>query len=503
MTDLRLSRLVRLPAATAVALLAAVSFAPAAAAHGGSDESGDHARMLSGAAEGPAAAAPPLTSDNVEWLTSLPGTAGISGCFAPSAPYFYTSGIESVTAYDVSDPRAPVLAGKLVNAVFENEAMNCGERRIGDQVRRFVLIGVDTVDASPDDLNYHLGGGQLVVVDVTDPSAPTIASRTDVSTSTHTVSCVQPTSCRYVYSAGTDGKVSIIDLRRLRAPKEIGTFNSPAIGWGGHNWDVDAAGYGLHTGADGAAVFDVTYPRHPRLVSRTPASAASEGPNDGFNDFILHNSWRPHAGRFTPGEAPSVANGNVLLVTEEDYEDPDCATAGSFQTWRVRGLDGPRSRVTPIDKVELADLGTFPVPAAAFCSAHWFDYHPAGFAAVGYYGGGLQVIDVRHARNLRSHGYALSGVSEVWDAYWVPRYRDGRPAAGTTNLVYTVDAVRGLDVYAVDLPGGPAATGSSERSASGAGEGPAPVAVAVALLALPFALVVRRRATVGRPVPAG
>jgi hypothetical protein len=49
----------------------------------------------------------------------------------------------------------------------------------------------------------------------------------------------------------------------------------------------------------------------------------------------------------------------------------------------------------------------------------------------------------------------------VWDAYWVPqRTKTGVATGAKTNLVYTVDAVRGIDVYAVDLPtGGAADTG--------------------------------------------
>ncbi len=150
MTVLTARRVVRIPATAAAMFLVGVALAPAAAAHDGSDGSDDHTRLLSGAAEGPAAAAPPITSDNVEWLGPEPGTAAISGCFSPSAPYFYTSGLESVSAFDVSDPTDPVLEGKLIDALFENEAMNCGERRIGGELRRFVLIGVDTVQAAPE-----------------------------------------------------------------------------------------------------------------------------------------------------------------------------------------------------------------------------------------------------------------------------------------------------------------------------------------------------------------
>jgi hypothetical protein len=45
------------------------------------------------------------------------------------------------------------------------------------------------------------------------------------------------------------------------------------------------------------------------------------------------------------------------------------------------------------------------------------------------------------------------GASEVWDSYWVPDYskKDVRTDA-RTNIAFSVDLVRGLDVYTVDLP---------------------------------------------------
>jgi hypothetical protein len=90
----------------------------------------------------------------------------------------------------------------------------------------------------------------------------------------------------------------------------------------------------------------------------------------------------------------------------------------------------------------------------AFCSAHWFDVHQSGIVAQGFYEGGLRLIDVRDPRDLKEYGYVASGLSEVWDAYWVPqRNKNGVAGGNKTNIVYTVDAVRGLDVYTVDLPG--------------------------------------------------
>jgi hypothetical protein len=55
------------------------------------------------------------------------------------------------------------------------------------------------------------------------------------------------------------------------------------------------------------------------------------------------------------------------------------------------------------------------------------------------------------------------GATEVWDAYWVPqRDRRGVAQRKKTNIVYTTDLVRGLDVFQVDVP--PADLGETDDS---------------------------------------
>ena len=464
-----LTRPLSLLAAGAAVLLTAVSAASPAAAHG------DQERMERLRSELSADSNVPLiASPNVELLASVPGSTGISGCFMKTSPLFVMSNLDSVRVYDVSKPAAPELTGVLPSLQFENEAMNCGERRTPKGTQRFSLIGVDLYQASPGDIEHvndpATGGYELIVVDVTDPADPQIRSRVRGTTSTHTVACVQETDCRYAYSAGDsrDGKsdtFSIFDLRNLDKPRELDSnpdlagiqpFSSPTAA---HKWNFDNAGYGTHTGFEGSSIFDVSDPRKPRLVTTTGRAGRGDHPDyAGYNDFIHHNSFRPNAKAFRPNARPSYANGNILLVTEEDYMQTDCAQAGSFQTWHVKRLNGRPGQIVPLDKVELSDLGTFPMPQDAFCSAHWFDYHPSGVVSVGFYGGGTQFVDVRKPRDIKPYGHATWGVSEVWDAYWVPRYTKAGVARGKTNLAYSVDAVRGLDVYRVDLPGGPSST---------------------------------------------
>ncbi len=228
-----------------------------------------------------------------------------------------------------------------------------------------------------------------------------------------------------------------------------------------------------------------------------PRARAPTRSSPGWNDFILHNSQRPNAKAFRNGAAPSLANGNILLVTEEDYEQPDCSQAGSFQTWWVKRLDGTANAIVPLDKVELSDLGSFPLPVGAFCSSHWFDFHPSGIVTAGFYGGGTQLLDVRNPKDIKPYGHATWGVSEVWDSYWVPAYSKTGVATGKkTNLAYSVDLARGIDVYRVDLPGSSWDTSAASIAPGGGGWGPMG-SVAGVLGVILVALLLRRR-TAGR-----
>jgi hypothetical protein len=506
-----------LAAGTALALVGLAGAVLPAAAHegGGAHERAEKRKQFTDGSS-----VPVVSSPNIRFVTNVPDTAAISGVFAESAPYFYVSSTDSITVYDVSDPVNPRITGTLPNLVFENEAMSYGERKVGTSVERFVLVGADLFEYTPGEPD-HLGrSNEVMLVDVSDPTNPTVRSRVRTTTNTHTVSCIDETDCRYAYTAGRNGTFSIVDLTDPDEPREVdsdpakpGTqpFASPAgdpnavfSSGAGHTWNFDQAGYGVHTGSGGSAIFDVSDPRNPRLAATTDENGV-RGP---WNDFIHHNAARPNASAFTPGSAPSLAKGNVLLVTEEDYENTDCATAGSLQSWQVTSLDGTKGSIRPLDRINPVDLGEgVSAPRMAFCSAHWFDVHQTGIVAQGYYEGGLRLIDARDPRDLKEYGYVASGLSEVWDAYWVPqRNRNGQARTARTNVVYTVDAVRGLDVYTVDLPGTAGSTpllgsvGGGAAAGLGGATGGAQAAVVASMLAgLAGLSVLRRR----RAVPVG
>ena len=435
---------------------------------------------------------PSVTSDNVKHIAGIPETTAISMEFARTGPFAYVSSLDTISVLDLTDPRDPQLRGTLVQALFENESMTYGERVIDGKLVRFVIAGIDLYRVATDDPE-HINvdsGAQLAIIDVTDPDKPFTRSVTPldgpaaITSSTHTVQCVDQKDCRYAYTAGgRAGFFSILDFSNLDAPKQVKTVFSPAAGPGdakegqgfstgaGHYWDFDGL-VGWHTGSGGAAAFNVKDPLNPQLLNATNGF----GRGAPINDFILHNSMRPNAAAFKPGAPPSIKNGNVLLVTEEDYADQNdgselaCADTGSFQTWYIPDLNGPAYRaknpdgktpdlgtIAPLDQVIApVDFGgglSGPV-APGFCSAHWFDVHQDGYVALGHYGAGMRILDVNDPKGIKQLGYATGGATQVWDAYWVPE----RDAAGVvvpgrkTNLVYTADAVRGIEVFEVTLP---------------------------------------------------
>ena len=271
--------------------------------------------------------------------------------------------------------------------------------------------------------------------------------------------------CSYAYSAGDDstGTFSIFDLRNLeqaeggrRQPGQGGrpAFRSPTAG---HKWNFDDAGIGTHTGWDGSSMWNVDRPRHPRLLTTT-GKAGGRGDADGangYNDFIHHNSFRPNAKNFRPDSQPSFANGNVLLVTEEDYEQTDCShgrlvpdlarqdasTAAAVASCRSTRSSSPTSATSRARGARSAPrTGSTSGPAGSSRSASTAAAPSSSTSAT--------------PSTSSRYGYAHWGASEVWDAMWVPVY-DGRgdQTGASSNVVYSIDLVRGLDVYSVDVPG--------------------------------------------------
>jgi hypothetical protein len=371
----------------------------------------------------------PLSSDNVELVTTIPGSAAgmrIVGKYA------YVTGWAGLTILDISAPAAPKVVSVLPIAHFENEDV--------ESDGKVVLIANDREKESK--------GGALYVVDVRKPDAPAVASVLPLGQLTsvergpgHIANCVKD-GCKWVWLTG-GARVWVVDLRDVHNPLLVGSFASPTsagsagfgtpgkVGTGAtHDAERDKTGRVWVTGSGGGAAYDAKDPVHPRLLSTT----GKEGSDPKVNDFILHNSVRP-------------AKRDVLLVTEEDYVDTGetppggCRGQGKFQTWDVKGHEKGRPLrlldqwLTEVESVPMMSGNKAPVTAN--CSSHWFRERN-GVAAVGWYEQGLRLLDTRNPRDIRQVGYWLPPNAVTWGAYWV-----------TDDIVYTADAGRGVDVLRV------------------------------------------------------
>jgi hypothetical protein len=428
-----------------------------------------------------------FTSPNVTPVGLVPNATAISTEFASDAPLMYSSTLTGIRTYDISDPTTPVPLGVLPMAFFQNENVKLGERADGT---KFLLVGFDLFGVTP---TYEPGDvgtyDEIVVVDVTDPTDPHIRSRVEVGSDTHTVGCANA-ECTHAYTSGSNALFDVVDLTDLDHPVVLDQVTdqpmeaNDAFSRGiGHDWDVDADAVAWWVGTGGIVGYDVSDPTAPVVLN----SSDVHGRDPEWNNFISHNSLRPNADAFTgprlrPGNSeprgnatghdrnhgattsgdPHVDRGNVLLVTEEDYIDVTCASEGSFQTWHVPDLDPSVNpdgvqdggTITPLDQWNTELLGTgVPTPAGAFCSAHYFDYHQDGYVAQGWYQQGLRILDVNDPHEIRQVGYWVTGAQETWGANWVPEYdADGHQTGRKTDLVYTNDPSRGMEILRVELP---------------------------------------------------
>lgn len=391
---------------------------------------------------------PPLaTSQNVELVVNIPGSFGGLAFSATGTHAYATGWATGLTVFDLSDPELPIPVGQLALPHFENEDVDvCGDT---------LLVANERAD---EDL-----GGLLHVVDVADPSRPTLLATLPLGLTGegrgpgHIANFVNA-GCTQVWVDGGDD-VEVIDLSDRADPRSIGSFRSraatgpnpdkPGAFVATHDSEIDHKGIVWSVGGGGIAGYrPARDPLKPLLV----ASSGTEGVNIDFddttspyNDFIIHNSKRV---------------GNTLLVTEEDYLDIDqdqpgsCNGQGKFQTWRITGGAG---NLKPLDTWETelngfatgGDAKDSKAPITANCSSHWFEERD-GIAAVGWYEQGVRFLDVRNPTDIRQVGYYLPPDGSTWAAYWVPT---------RTDLVYAADPVRGIDVLRVsDLTLAPTTT---------------------------------------------
>src|SRR4051812_14324437 len=279
----------------------------------------------------------PLSSDNVSLVSTVPGTFAGMRIVGKKA---FATGWDGVTEFDISNPAQPVPAAFLPLPHFENEDV--------DSDGKIVLVSNDRESKSKGGFLYVIDARTanvlqpLAVLDLNDMNS-------DLRGPGHIANCVGGThGCSWAWLTG-GRKIWVVDLRNPAAPKLVRGFDTPvstgSTDFGGkgekfagatHDVERDAAGRLWVTGSGGMAVYDVSRdPAHPRMLAYT----GKAGIDPKNNDFILHNSVHPDGSSYHP-HGGARRDGDVLLMTEENYTDTDgketpgsCHAQGRFETW--------------------------------------------------------------------------------------------------------------------------------------------------------------------------
>ena len=265
-------------------------------------------------------------------------------------------------------------------------------------------------------------------------------------------------------------------------PEPIDLWRNDGLTDYSHDVDVDANGIAWTSGRGGLLGYAmrgrwrdprtdtmrVAKPWDPILVAGGGIQGGADGVAQPQTDFI-HNAARPLDGTV---HASGVADGNIVLMTEEDFTTP-CDQGGRIVAADITDSLGgePATNSTPAQPYRLKALSAFhptqdalrtrrrPSPAArrttSSCRAR-----PSPPA---WYGQGLRLIDASNARNLRQVGYyyvtgtdAANPSSLSWDTAW------------HGDLIYLFDMARGIEI--LRLKGGSAAAARLADGAVAGGE---------------------------------
>jgi hypothetical protein len=317
----------------------------------------------------------PLISDNITPVFTVPGVHPIGARIRGN--HMYVTGPEGLTIFDISDPEHPLPTGALPLPHFENEDVDLG----GDTL----LISNDPSE----------GVGILYVIDISDPSMPSLVSATpngyvDFCQGCfgigaeeavppgvgHTASCIPGPqgACQYAYLAGTGQGIAIVDLTDRTKPFVAKTFKPDITGAATHDVQIDGAGLAWIVGYEGSEAYDISDPLNPRPVMRTDPNVKNTGVaqpgvippsanplpggtvtepitgiplvgGDGASpiDFIHHDSLRFDAPEPAPAAgvpAPPATDGNPSTVDSSAGADAPRATDQS-------GVQGERQTSPP------------------------------------------------------------------------------------------------------------------------------------------------------------
>ncbi len=343
-----------------------------------------------------------ISSENLEHVSLVPLDGRANGGKLLGKTLYVTTG-KTLEILDVSKPEAPVSLGKLDFELVDGGSYTTGYQEDVDTNGK-VLIRSES--------------GEMQVVDVRDPTKPTILSTVE-GADDHTMSCVL--DCTYVY--GSEG--TIVDIRDPAKPVLTeARWTEAADVADGHDVTEVAPGLVL-TATNPMVLLDArSNPANPTKL----ASADAPG--------FVHGTLWP-----LKGEGDIMLGGGEALGPSPACQDNPSST---FHTWDTRGWRETKTfkmldeyRLTPAQ-----EGGT----ASVWCT-HWFDHHPffntGGLVTIAWYEQGVRLLEVAGDGQIEQTGYFLPHAGSVWDVRWI-----------TERILYTFDHHRGIDIlrYTGEIP---------------------------------------------------
>lgn len=394
-------------------------------------------------------------SDNVEWVTHLPGTEqGVSGRVVRVGDQtrFYTTGAKGLFIFDVTTPTTPKQLGFLALPHLQNEDVSVS----ADGSR--VVIGADGGLLVP----LMMGTG-IHVIDTSDPANPKkVGFHAD---SNHTASCADP-ACNFVY--GSSGNT--YDLTNPASPLKVTPGWKDFIGSAASNVKVTLTQGAHDLSMDDAGLVSAdTVPRvilDPRTDPTRPQVVATSGRLRGSMGLAYqHNSDRPDATAWQPRDPsaadysdPALRPGELLIGNGETNLKARCdgSTNGPIATWSMRNFD-QGEQMTPLEVFRPAVNGTWtdsnPAVNALGCSGHYFDER-GGILAAAWFEHGVRFISVDKTNGkLAEVGWWQPVVTSAGAAYWID-----------DNYVMVTDYIRGVDIIKFDRGETPPAPEEAARS---------------------------------------
>lgn len=344
-----------------------------------------------------------ITSDNVQWVSTVPFDAGTAWGARLVGDHLYVASYRHFSIYDVSDPLQPQLLSTMPTPTLLN----------GEDVDTNGKILLLTM-SSP-------ARNSLLVYDVEDKSLPKLIATLD-GAGDHTISCLM--SCRWAY--GNNGVV--VDLRKPAQPKLVGSWRDELGLRFVHDVTEVAPGRVLIASRYMKYLDARKDPTDPKLLAT------------GYTDeHLAITTQAKHAGST---RWPRQATDDFVLFAGESPFHAQCNEgAATLSTWDATRWQRNRT-FEKIDDYQVQN-GTYmdgsPPAGALGCTPLWFDDHPkfrnGGLIASAWAEHGMRILQVDSRGQIRERGWFMPFAGEVAAAYWL-----------NDDIIYSIDFTRGIDI---------------------------------------------------------